>query len=117
MTALTLRAKRASVFIVFLMARRTSRRDDDVLVHRCCVAIIAPQSFVLSVKLEFCACVVIEVPNLPISKIVAVYTTDPQSSAMDVVAFVTGKAVDGSLVFVEGPFVATVAHHRTMLAE
>jgi hypothetical protein len=46
-----------------------------------------------------------------------VFASVPQLQTMGIVALVARVAVDGSFVFVEDLFVATVAGHHTMLAE
>jgi len=74
------------------------------------------ESFVSAVQLEVGAGIVIEVPNFPISGIVATVATVPQFPAMGVVALMTRIAVDGRFVFVKSAFVATVALCDTMLA-
>ena len=81
------------------------------------MAVITPQSFVCTVDLKCGAGVMIEVPNLPISRIVTVFAPLPQFPAMDIVAFVAGKAVNGSFIFIQGSLVATVAHHHSVFAE
>ena len=81
------------------------------------MAIVAPQPFMFSVKLKFGAYVVIEVPDFPIARIMTVFASVSQLQTMGIVALVTRVAVDGSFVFVEDLFVATVAGHHTMLAE
>jgi hypothetical protein len=72
---------------------------------------------VLPVKLEAGASVVIEVPNLPIPRIVTVFAAAAQLPAMDVVTFVTGRAFDRGFILVKVPFMAAVAHYHSMLAE
>jgi len=117
MATFALRAESTSMFIVFLVARHTGRRNDHAIVHRCGVAVITPQPFMCAVQFKFGACVVIEVPNLPIPRIMAVFATAAQLPAMNVVAFVTGMAFDRCCVCIKGPFMAAVTHHRAMLAE
>ena len=117
MATFTLRAEPASVYVVFLVTGHAGRRESDTRVRRRGVAVMAPDSFVAAVQREAGAGVMIEVPNLPISRVVAGLAADPQLATMDVVAFMTGVAVDGCLVLVEDSFVATVTRHRTMLAE
>lgn len=88
-----------------------------MFLHRCLVAVVAPQSFVRSIQLEFGASVVVEVPQLPIPRIVTVLTSIPELSTMGVVGLVTGVTVNRGLVLVEAPRMATVTRHHTMLAE
>ena len=117
MAALALRAESAAVFIVFPVARHAGRRDDDAFVHRRGVAVIASQPFVCTVHLEFRASVMIEVPNLPIPGVMAIFATAAQFSAMDVIAFMAGNALNRRFVFVKSPFVAAMAHDHSVFAE
>lgn len=117
MTTFTLRAEPASMGIVFFMTGHTGRREDDARVRRRRMTVMASESFVAAVQREAGAGVMIEVPDFPISRVVADVAPDPQLSTMDIVACVTSVAAKGRFVSVEDPFVATVARDRTMLAE
>lgn len=110
-------AEPVSVSIVFSMTREAGRRKDDVLVHRSGVTVMASHSFVSTIQCEAGACVVIEVPNFPIPRIVTILASRAQSSMVGILALMTRIAVNGCFVFIERAFVATVALRRTMLAE
>ena len=117
MAALTLWAEPASVLVVFFMARRTGRREDDLLDHWHGVAVMTLQPFVSAVEFEVGTGIVIEVPDFPVACIVTILTTASQLPTMDVVALMTRIAVDGGFVLVQDALMATVALRYTMLAE
>lgn len=60
------------MFVVFLMAGDTAVGRDDFLGHRLCMACVTPDSLMAAVELELRAGVMIEVPNLPVSRVVAI---------------------------------------------
>ena len=67
MAALTLWAEPASVLVVFFMARRAGRREDDLLVHRHGVAVVALERYVSAVEFEAGTGIVVEVPDFPVA--------------------------------------------------
>jgi hypothetical protein len=72
-TAFTLRAVATLVLVVFLVAGNACVRGHDLLGHRLCMAIVTPNSRMAAVELELCAGVMIEVPNLPVTSVVAIF--------------------------------------------
>jgi len=72
---------------------------------------------VSTVQFEAGAGVVIELPNLPVPAIVAVFALAAKCATMNIVALMTSIAVDGGFVLIESAFVATVALRYTMLAQ
>jgi len=76
-TAFTLRAVAALVFVVFLVAGDAGVRSHDLPGHRLCMAIVTRDSLMAAVELELCAGVMIEVPNLPVASVVAIFACEP----------------------------------------
>lgn len=73
MTAFTLRTVAALVLVVFLVAGDTGVWSHDLPGHRLCMAIVTRDSLMAAIELELCAGVMIEVPNLPVSSVVAIF--------------------------------------------
>lgn len=73
MTALTLRAIAAFVFVIFLVAGDAGVRSHDLLGHRLCMASVTLNFLMAAVELELCASVMSEVPNLPVASVVAIF--------------------------------------------
>lgn len=72
-TAFTLRTVAALVLVVFLVAGDTGVWSHDLPGHRLCMAIVTRDSLMAAIELELCAGVMIEVPNLPVSSVVAIF--------------------------------------------
>lgn len=109
MTALTLMAVAAFMLVVLFMAGDAGVRGHDLLGHRLAMAIVTPDSLMAAVELEFRAGVMIEVPNLPIARIVAVFAGLTKSPSMRVIILMAGITVGWSLFFVEMSGVAAFA--------
>ena len=73
MTALTLGAIAPFMLVVFLVTVDAGIGCKDFLAHRQLMAIIASNSLMAAVELETSAGVVIEIPNLPIAGVVAIF--------------------------------------------
>ena len=72
-TAFTLRTVAALVLVVFLVAGDTGVWSHDLPGHRLCMAIVTRDSLMAAIELELCAGVMIEVPNFPVSSVVAIF--------------------------------------------
>ena len=70
---------------------------------------IALEASMTAVKPESGPCIVIEVPELPVSYAVAVLALRAQPASVHVVFFMAGIAVGRCLVLVEHAFVASTA--------
>jgi hypothetical protein len=81
------------------------------------VAGITVEAFVSAVQLEPSAPVMIEVPNLPVSGVVAVLALRAEPSSMHILVLVTGVTGYGCLVFVELARVATLTESDPVLAQ
>ena len=73
------------------------------------MASIALDFFVPTIKLEFCALVMVEIPDLPISGVVTVRTTCTEPLPVYIILFVAGIADRRCLLLVEVPCMATLA--------
>lgn len=78
---------------------------------------VAVESLMPSVQLEFRPCVVVKVPELPVSNAVAVLALRAQPTPMHVVVLMAGVAGSGCLVLIETSGVTTLAGGCTMPAE
>jgi len=115
--AFTLWTEAAFMLVVFLMATRAGRRGGDLAGHRGLMTAITVHAFVAAIELKAGAGIVIEVPDFPISGVVAVFAGRAESSAVDIVVFVAGMAGSRSLVSVERSRVAVFTGGGPMLAE
>jgi hypothetical protein len=80
------------------------------------VASITIEPFMPTIEFEAGPCIVIKVPEFPVSYVVAVLALCTQPSPMDVLATMTAMAGGGSLVLVQLPSVATFAEGNAVLA-
>lgn len=78
---------------------------------------IAIEASMTAVKSESGPCIVIEVPELPVSYTVAVLALRAQPASVHVVLLVAGVAVRGRRVLIQPSRVATLAARCAMLTE
>lgn len=100
MTALALCAETSLMLVIFLVTTDTGRRCFDFLIHAPGVACITIEPFMSAIEFEASARVVIEVPYLPVSDVVAVLALCTQPALMHIDALVAGVAGCGRLVLV-----------------
>ena len=116
MTSVTLWAEASVMLVILLVTTDAGRRGYDLLVHTFGVTGITIEPFMSAVEFEAGPCIVIKVPEFPVSYVVAVLALCTQPSSMDVLATMTAKAGGGGFVFVQLPRVATFAESNPMLA-
>ena len=75
------------------------------------------EPFMTAVKLESGPCIVIEIPEFPVSYAVAVLALRAQPAPVHIVVLVADVAVRGRLVLIQPSRVATLAGRCAMLAE
>jgi hypothetical protein len=105
------------MLVVLLMTTDTRRGGVDLLVHALGVTGVTIEPFMAAVKLESGPCVMVEVPELPVSQAVAVLAFRAQPAPVHIVLVVAGIAVCGRLVLKQASLVATLAGRCAMLAE
>ncbi len=74
MASVALRAQFSLMLIIFLMAGNTGGLRPHFLIHRRCMAVIAVQLLVPTIKFKSSSFVVVEVPNFPVTRVVTVLT-------------------------------------------
>jgi len=116
MTSFTLWAETSVMLVILLVTTDTGRRGYDLLVHTLGVTGITIESFMSAVEFEAGPCIVIKVPEFPVSYIVAVLALCTQPSSMNVLALMTAMASGGCFVLVHLPRMATFAESNPMLA-
>ena len=114
MTAVTLWAETSLMLVIFFVATDTGGRCFDLLVHALGVTGITIEPFVSAIEFEAGACVVIEVPEFPVSKTVAVLAFRTQPAQMLIVLLVASVAGRGRLVLIQQSSVATLASGGSM---
>lgn len=117
MTTFALRTEAAFVFIVFLMAGDAGIRSHNLPGHRLRVAKLTSNSFMAAVELELGADVMIEIPDLPVTGIVAFLALRAESASMRVIVLMAGMAVGRGFLLVECSCVAAFASGCPMGAE
>jgi hypothetical protein len=109
MTPVTLGAETSLMLVIFFVTTDTGGRGFDLLVHAPGVAGIAVEPFMTAVKLESGPCIVIKVPEFPVSYAVAVLAFCAQPASVHIVLLVAGVAGRGRFVLIQPSLVATLA--------
>jgi hypothetical protein len=104
------------MLVILLVTTDTGGGGFDLLVHPLGVAGITIEPFMSSVEFEAGPCIVMKVPEFPVSYVVAVLALCTQPSPMDVLALMTAIAGGGCFVLVQLPRVATFAEGNPVLA-
>jgi len=116
MTSVTLWAKASVMLVILPVTTDTGGGGFDLLVHALGVASITIEPFMPTIEFEAGPCIVIKVPEFPVSYVVAVLALCTQPSSMNVLALMTAMASGGCFVLVQLPRVATFAESNPMLA-
>lgn len=95
MAAIALLAKIAPMHIIIIVATVAGLRHDDTVVHRQFMASVANYFLMCAIQLEFGTRIVIKIPGLPGSGVVAgiAFFTEPALMHLVIVLLVTGKAI------------------------
>ena len=104
------------MFVILLVTTDAGGGGFDLVVHALGVAGITIEPFVSAVEFKTGPCIVIKVPEFPVSYIVAVLALCTQPSSMNVLALMTAMASGGCFVLVHLPRMATFAESNPMLA-
>lgn len=104
------------MLVILLVTTDAGGGGFDLLVHGLGVAGITIEPFMSAIEFEAGLCIVIKVPEFPVSDVVAVLALCTQPSSMDVLAFMTAMAGGGSFVLVQLPRVAKFAEGNPVLA-
>jgi hypothetical protein len=94
MAALTGAAKTARVDVITAMATVAVRGLFYRFVNRHSMACIATQVFMFTIQLELCLCVVIELPQGPVIRGVALFTVRPKALFMDIIVGMASAAFE-----------------------
>lgn len=116
MTSVTLWAKTSVMFVILLVTTDAGGGGFDLVVHALGVAGITIEPFVSAVEFKTGPCIVIKVPEFPVSYVVAVLALCTQPSSMDVLALMTAIAGGGCFLLIQLSCVATFAERNPVLA-
>lgn len=92
MAALALAAEGAVMGVVLVVAAAAGGRQYDFPADRFLVAIVTADFPVAVFQLE-AGLVVIEIPHLPVARVVAAFALRPQAAFVDILFFVAGPAI------------------------
>jgi len=93
MTALAIASEAAVVHVIVVMTAGTGSGQAYLALHRLAMAGEAVDSFVPAIQLEACAFVVIEIPRLPVARVVALAAVRAEIEFVLVFFLVAGDAV------------------------
>lgn len=116
-TALAVGAKPVLMGVVFFVTCHAGRGSHHSLVHRGRMAVATAQPLVRAVQFESGACIVVEIPQFPITRVVTLFASTAQCSSMDVIALVASIAVERGFVPVEDASVTTAARGSSMFSQ
>ncbi len=104
------------MFVILLVTTDAGGGGFDLVVHALGVAGITIEPFVSAVEFKTGQCIVIKVPEFPVSYVVAVLALCTQPSSMDVLALMTAIAGGGCFLLIQLSCVATFAERNPVLA-